>query len=529
MQFNLPKDLSSIIKVIGVGGGGSNAVNHMYKQGIKGVDFIICNTDRQALDLSPVPTKIQLGTTLTEGNGAGSIPEVGKNSAIENIDEVKEILSKNTKMVFITAGMGGGTGTGAAPVIAKAAKDLGILTVGIVTIPFSFEGRRRLQQAQIGLAEMRDAVDTLLVICNDRLREIHGNLKFSESFAKADDILTTAAKGIAEIITVAGYINVDFMDVKTVMENGGTAIMGSATANGENRAIKAATNALSSPLLNDNDIHGAQYILLNVTSGDTELTMDEMAEITDFIQNEAGNTADVIWGNGTDESLGDKISVTVIATGFGNTGESLSKKEPEKVVMDLEDTKPSEPTIINTVEEKEEEKKEDEVDPMEPVLITKEETETKPQFTFEFDDIKKTEEPKDTTENKEVKKFDLYQDDEPELELDKTELDNLKKSSQINAESTSSDDTTSSDISQEEMMKISQERIMKLKSITQKMKNPGGLAELENEPAFKRRNIALDSVPHSSENNVSKYSLSDDGEGSPKLRDDNSFLHDNVD
>src|SRR5690554_3865815 len=254
MEFNLEKERSSIIKVIGVDGGGGNAVNHMYSQGIKGVDFLICNTDQQALDQSPIPNKIQLGSSLTEGRGAGSKPEVGKNAAIESVDELKELLENNTKMVFITAGMGGGTGTGAAPIIAKTAREMGILTVGIVTIPFSFEGRRRKQQAEEGLEQLRQNVDTLLIINNDKLRMMHGNLKMGEAFSKADDILTVAAKGIAEIITVAGYINVDFEDVKTVMKDGGTAIMGSATAEGENRAIEAVTRAISSPLLNDNEI-----------------------------------------------------------------------------------------------------------------------------------------------------------------------------------------------------------------------------------------------------------------------------------
>ncbi|MBL4709195.1 MAG: cell division protein FtsZ, partial [Flavobacteriales bacterium] len=339
MKFDLPKEQSSIIKVIGVGGGGSNAVNHMYRQGITGVDFIICNTDQQALDLSPIPNKIQLGSTLTEGRGAGSNPEVGKNAAIENVDELKDLFEKNTQMVFITAGMGGGTGTGAAPIIAQTAREMGILTVGIVTIPFGFEGRRRKIQADSGLAELRDSVDTLLIICNDKLREMHGNLKISEAFSKADDILTVAAKGIAEIITVAGYINVDFEDVKTVMKDGGTAIMGSAAAEGEGRAVKAVSQALASPLLNDNDITGANYILLNITSGDEEVSMDEIDEITEYIQNESGNTADIIWGNGVDESLGNKLCVTIVATGFGKVQPEgfTTAKEPQKVVRSLTD------------------------------------------------------------------------------------------------------------------------------------------------------------------------------------------------
>lgn len=330
MEFDLPKGQSSIIKVIGVGGGGSNAVNHMYNQGIKGVDFIVCNTDRQALDISPVPYKLQLGPSLTEGRGAGSIPEIGMNAAVENIDEIREFLSKETKMVFVTAGMGGGTGTGAAPVIAQVAKELGILTVGIVTVPFSFEGRKRRQQAEDGLENMRENVDTLLVINNERLREISGNLTLGNAFAQADNVLTTAAKGIAEVISVTGAINVDFNDVNTVMKDSGVAIMGSAVSEGENRAIQAVQEALTSPLLNDNDIAGAQYVLLNITYGNKEVLMDEISDITDYIQDEAGSTADVIWGHGYDETLGDGLGVTLIATGFNSSPITGFEKAPEK-------------------------------------------------------------------------------------------------------------------------------------------------------------------------------------------------------
>ena len=270
MNFNLPKEESSIIKVIGVGGGGSNAVNHMYKQGIRGVDFVVCNTDQQALDMSPVPKKIALGSSLTEGRGAGAQAEVGRNAAIENLDDIKEILGTDTKMVFITAGMGGGTGTGAAPVIAEAAREQGILTVGIVTIPFGFEGKKRKLQASLGLEELKKHVDTVLIISNDKLREMYGNLKLSEAFGQADDVLSIAAKGIAEIITVEGYVNVDFEDVRTVMTQSGVAIMGSATTSGEDRAIKAVEQALASPLLNDNNIFGASNILLYISSGKEE-------------------------------------------------------------------------------------------------------------------------------------------------------------------------------------------------------------------------------------------------------------------
>lgn len=380
MKFDLPKDTSSIIKVIGVGGGGSNAVNHMFRQGIKGVDFIVCNTDQQALDVSPVPVKIQLGSSLTEGRGAGSLPEVGMNAAIENLDEIKEILEKNTKMVFITAGMGGGTGTGAGPVIAQLAKEMGILTVGIVTVPFVFEGRKRRTQAEAGIDKMREAVDTLLIINNDKLREMFGNLTLANAFSQADDVLTTAAKGIAEVISVTGAINVDFNDVNTVMRDSGVAIMGSAEAEGDNRAHSAVEKALASPLLNDNQIQGAKYVLLNITYGAKEVLMDEIADITDYIQDEAGSTADVIWGHGYDESLGDKISVTLIATGFQkgvDTG--LPAKEVQRVKVNLDEerptmiTQPIEKPISSPVEysiQKEVESKEEQ-STEEPFMISK--------------------------------------------------------------------------------------------------------------------------------------------------------------
>ncbi len=329
----MPKENGSIIKVLGVGGGGSNAVNHMYREGIKGVDFIVVNTDQQALDISPVPTKVQIGANLTEGMGAGSIPEVGKNAAMDDLESVREHLKGNTKMAFVTAGMGGGTGTGAGPVIASAAREMGVLTVGIVTLPFDFEGKKRHEQAEEGIQEMRDNVDTLLIIRNERLREMYGNLTSSNAFSQADDVLATAAKGIAEVITVPGWINVDFKDVNTVMKDSGVAILGSSKAQGEKRAAQAVQDALSSPLLNDNDISGAQYVLLNITYGDEEVLMDEMSEITDHIQEEAGSGADVIWGQAHDPSLGEHLSVTIIATGFKSspdTGSDLDQREAEK-------------------------------------------------------------------------------------------------------------------------------------------------------------------------------------------------------
>ena len=349
MQFEIIKDKPSIIKVIGVGGGGSNAVNHMYQQGIKGVEFLVCNTDAQALEISPVPTKIQLGPSLTQGRGAGSIPEVGKKAAIENIDEIKAILANDTKMVFVTAGMGGGTGTGAAPIIAGVAKEMGILTVGIVTVPFIHEGRKRKLQAELGIEELKKNVDALLIICNDKLREIHGNLALGKAFAHADDILTIAAKSIAEIITVTMLVNVDFADIETVMKDSGVAIMGAATADGEQRAIQAAEQAIDSPLLNDNHIEGARYILLNITSGEREATMDEVGEITDYIQQQAGQTADIIMGIGTDLTLGDKIGVTIIATGFKASNELTAEqnKKPERIVHVLTSEPPT--VLVNEV------------------------------------------------------------------------------------------------------------------------------------------------------------------------------------
>jgi len=324
------------IKVIGVGGGGGNAVNYMHRQGICDVDFIICNTDAQAMKSSPVETKIQLGASLTEGRGAGNKPEVGKEAAIENIEDVKSALSSNTKMVFVTAGMGGGTGTGAAPVIAKACQEAGYLTVGIVTIPFRNEGRRRIKQAAEGIAELEGYVDSLLVINNERIREMYGDFGISEAFSRADNVLATAAKGIAEIITVPGYINVDFADVETVMRKSGLAIMGTGIATGENRAEEAIENALNSPLLNNNDIRGARNILLNITSGNIEVTMDEVGLITDIVQNKAGFDADLIWGNGKDDSLGESLSVTIIATGFNTSSIPELNKDPESVIEKIE-------------------------------------------------------------------------------------------------------------------------------------------------------------------------------------------------
>lgn len=338
ISFDLPKNQSNVIKVIGVGGGGSNAVNHMYSLGIKGVDFVICNTDAQALQSSPIPNKIQLGVSLTEGLGAGANPEVGEQAAIENIQEIREMLSTHSKMVFITVGMGGGTGTGAAPIIAKVARELDLLTIGIVTTPFSFEGKMRNDQAQDGIDKLREYVDSLVVINNNKLREVYGNLGFKAGFSKADEVLSTAARGIAEVITHHYTQNIDLKDAKTVLSNSGTAIMGSATASGVNRSEDAIRKALDSPLLNDNKITGAKNVLLLIVSGAEEITIDEIGEINDYIQSEAKSNVNIIMGIGEDENLSDEISVTVIATGFTKDQQhEISNTDPKIIKHILEE------------------------------------------------------------------------------------------------------------------------------------------------------------------------------------------------
>ena len=544
LNFDLPKDTSSIIKVIGVGGGGSNAVNHMYNEGIKGVDFIVCNTDKQALDVSPVPLKVQLGTSLTDGCGAGSIPEIGKNSAIENIEEIRAILSTGTKMVFVTAGMGGGTGTGAAPVVAQIAKEMGILTVGIVTVPFGFEGRKRRQQAEEGLDEMRKNVDTLLVINNERLREISGNLTIGNAFSQADDVLAMAAKGIAEVISVTGNINVDFNDVNTVMKNSGVAIMGSASAGGENRAIEAVQHALSSPLLNDNDISGAKYVLLNITYGDNEVLMDEITAITDFIQDEAGSTADVIWGHGFDATLGEKLSVTIIATGFNSAPITGFEKAPARIVRPLEDEPKNEivrplesPTQVNTYTPISEQvkaepflKKEEEVVPFaanqkEIIVSTTNIVETSEILTDPF--MKKEEVKQEELlfeDNTSTQEWDIVTPTnkiEEKVEVKKYDLESPVEDRVVEL-------NTRTVLSNEEQQRRSAERISRIQEYTQKLKKADGISEFEKEPAYVRQNIQLDNTKYSTENKVSRFGISTDENGTT-LRGNNSFLHDNVD
>ena len=520
MQFELPQEENSIIKVIGVGGGGSNAVNHMYRLGIKGVDFIICNTDKQALDKSPVPYKIQLGAQSTKGLGAGSIPDVGRDAALESIDEIKGFLTANTQMVFITAGLGGGTGTGAAPVIASVAKELGILTVGIVTIPFTFEGKKRRAQAEAGLEEMKKYVDTLLVIGNDKLREIYGNLKMSEAFEHADDVLTGAAKSIAEIISLHMHINVDFNDVKTVMKDSGVAIMGSAVASGEKRAIKAVEQALNSPLLNDNDISGARHVLLNIMSGTDDIDMDEFGEITDFIQEAAGGTAELITGYGTDASLGDSVSVTIIATGFKSkqtTGfEAMSFKDRKVVNLDEKVIETPVAEVVQTTII-------DEIQKVEPFVFIKEETQ---ETTKEINIISAIEETQNDTDYTVTSSIEETKTVITEFTFNDVVSEETKTvSNQITEEPTFEQDV----VSREEQIKLAQERIRKLKEITLKMKSPEGLAALEKQTAFERKNISLEQKTPSTESSVSRFTLGESDDKKIEIRPNNSFLHDNVD
>ena len=560
-KFEMLKEQSAIIKVIGVGGGGGNAVNHMYKQGISGVDFIVCNTDAQALELSSIPNKVQLGASLTEGMGAGADPSVGENSAIESIEDIKRMLGSNTKMLFITAGMGGGTGTGASPVLAKAAKEMGILTVAIITTPFAFEGKRRRSQAEDGLSELKKYVDSYLVISNDRLRDIFGNLTMTAAFAKADDILTTAAKGIAEIITIPGYVNVDFKDVRTVMNDSGVAIMGSAVAEGEDRALRAVEGALASPLLKDNEIEGARFILLNITSGKQEVTMDEVTIVTDYIQDKAGLSADLIWGNCISESFENELSVTIIATGFQTSEERIKEKENERIEIPLTPEEPkasyvkpinqfvqrdtgtidSEPTIRPGIAHPA---------PQQTDLFSA--STGKPQLRNSTPDkdgiIRHTlapenEQPEerkaDTNDGYEVKTtpsafhFELPPPSSEEMPGTRQAPDDgpdehaTPASKAVETIPHDADEHKTPDYVERELLKT-KERILRLKELSMKLKSTNGLQELETEPAYRRKQLALDDVPHSSESQVSRFTLSTE-EGITEIKPNNSFLHDNVD
>lgn len=457
---------NSIIKVIGVGGGGTNAVTHMYNLGIRGVDFAVCNTDEQSLDLSSVPTKIQLGPLLTVGRGAGNNPEMGKKACMESTEDLQDFLEADTKMLFITAGMGGGTGTGAGPILAKVAREMGILTVGIVTLPFSFEGPRRGKHAHEGIEQLKQNVDALIVVSNDKLRQIYGNLPMSSAFSHADNVLATAAKGIAEIITVPGYINVDFEDVNFVMKDSGVAIMGSAAAAGDDRAKKVIEDALNSPLLEDNDIRGAKHILLNITTGrNPEITMDEVGVITEYIQQEAGFETDLIWGSCVDDSLNDQISVTLIATGFGSGYKARTEEVAIKVALDEDFEK----------------------------IMSPGETESKP-YVFEFE-----EQPDEKRASEWVPQSHQMErtfGQAPMKDLDVNTVNGRKGRSPL---------------------------------MTSPLQDTKNLSETENIPAYERRNVKLDWVSPSSEFNSSKVRMYMDEDNKPEIREENSFLHDNVD
>ncbi|MCS6929423.1 MAG: cell division protein FtsZ [Saprospiraceae bacterium] len=496
MLFDLRKEEPSIIKIIGVGGGGSNAVTYMYKQGIVGVDYAICNTDAQAMSLSPVPVKIPLGASLTEGRGAGSRPEIGKRACMESIEEIKRFLDDGTKMLFITAGMGGGTGTGAAPIIAKTAQEMGILTVGIVTLPFSFEGRIRINNGYEGLEELRKNVDCLVVISNDKLRQIYGNMSVSAAFAQADSILCTAAKGIAEIITVPGYINVDFEDVNTVMRGSGVAIMGTAAVEGEGRARRAVDEALSSPLLEDNNIYGAKNILVNITSGTKEATMDEIFEITEFIQQEAGENANLIWGNCFDERLGEKISVTIIATGFEASRKTpptfasarthAISTTPSKQILHLDDDapKPSLATITGQNEEN---------------SNTPKKTSS---VEFDFNVARAT------VDNARART------NEPFI-----------KPNQPPAAQPSPEEQRRRQMEAQRRRQEVQNRVLNIV----KLNSPQTIIELESQPAYLRQGIKLDDVPEASSREISEWTITIEDENIEIRPEGNSYLHENVD
>jgi len=505
-NFEIPKHHKSIIKVIGVGGGGSNAVNHMFNQGIKDVEFVVCNTDSQALKSSPVPNKLQIGINLTEGLGAGANPDKGENAAIESKDEIREMIGTDTKMVFVTAGMGGGTGTGAAPVIAKIAKDMDVLTVGIVTVPFAFEGKKKMRQAELGISQLKKDCDTVLVILNDKLREVYGNLGINEAFAKADNVLTTGAKSIAEIITVTSHVNVDFEDVKTVMFEAGAAVMGSATMEGEDRALRASEGALNSPLLNNKNIHGAQEILLSIISGDqAELQMDELTVITEYIQEMAGDEANVIFGHGVDPELGSSIRVTVIATGFedeltkGNGGNI----EPERKVYNLDSEK--QVTMFNGAEPpvNSENNYRDEV-----TVSTVENTSEEPPMVEAADD-----------EFSKGFRFDINNDENDLLEEGVTEEMTLRVDN--------SNPPSEFDMSPSRKDMLDQKRRERVdKLVTNNFTNKEESYKTKfDEPAYKRRKVKFDDVPHSSERNISRFNLNDDNH----ILGNNRFLHDNVD
>jgi len=545
MDFQMPKNQSSQIKVMGIGGGGSNAVNYMYEHGIKGVDFVICNTDAQALEASPVPIKIQLGANLTEGLGAGSNPDVGRKAAEESADRITELLDANTKMLFLTAGMGGGTGTGAAPVIAEIAREKGILTVGVVTNPFSTEGGYRKQYAEDGLAELKKYVDTLLIINNDKLIEVYGDLTFTQAFGKANEVLNTATKGIAEVISQHLLVNIDLNDARKVLENSGTAVMGQAEATGENRAIEAVMGALDSPLLNDNDITGAQQVLLKIVTGigDDEIKMSELFKIKNKIQEAAGRNVNIIEGIGIDPDLGAAVSVTVVATGFeekrkpkGTTIVGLNDKEllqgHKKEVTDEAPTvaldfEPVVSTILDESPQQALDLEDEEYTAPTDTLMSfgmPEAVETIPQIAeekkivFELN-IDEEESPEQV--------ITAIMEEEPQVEM-KTVVLEMDQEDEVETETLQTMESTP--VVTTDTMKVeARERENRLRAISQQLRTPSGLTNLEDVPAYKRNNVALEETNHSAETEISTYTLSDGKNNTTELKQNNSFLHDNVD
>jgi len=524
VEFDLPQNRSSVIKVIGVGGGGSNAVNHMYKQGIKGVDFIVCNTDAQALESSQIPTKIQLGMSLTEGLGAGENPEIGKDSAIESEQEINEILRQGTKMVFITAGMGGGTGTGAAPIIAQKAKENNILTIGIVTIPFSFEGKKRRGQAAIGVEKMKEHVDSLIIINNDKLIEIHGKLGFKTGFAKSDEILAVAAKGISEVITQKAQVNIDLSDARTVLKDSGTAIMGSAQASGKDRAKKAIREALDSPLLNLNSIKGADKVLLLLISGNDEITFDEIGEINDYIHTEAGGNVDIIMGVGEDENLTEDISVTIIAT--GSFGSINITQESEIIVHDLDE----DVSVHNTVEGN------NKLQDLNDIDVEYDSEGNMVDLDFKSKNIENQQVINEfaTTENS-IKDFSISSEeitkkinlisDNNEVPANVVEV----KEPEIEIKEQSGNHVFNQENVAAEQIRKAQDRLERLERFNHELKDldEQKINHFENEPAYKRSGVELDNVEDSSSKNpISRFTLE---EGDSEFKESNSFLHDNVD
>ncbi len=547
-KFDLPKHHKSIIKVIGVGGGGSNAVNHMYRQGIKDVEFVVANTDLQALNSSPVPYKLQLGVNLTEGLGCGANPEVGRAAALESKEQIREMLA-GTKMVFVTAGMGGGTGTGAAPVIAKIAKDMDILTVGIVTVPFSFEGKKKLTQAENGVEAFKACCDTVLVILNDKLREIYGNLAIGQAFSEADNVLTTAAKGIAEIITLAGHVNVDFQDVRTVMLNAGAAVMGSAETRGDNRAIKAAQQCLASPLLDNRDIMGAQKILLSIISGEeAELQMDELTQITEYIQGQAGDEAEVIFGHGVDSLLGDRIRVTVIATGFVAEGKMIRKVEEKKVheldrsqipLFDAVDNSVNQRNLELELKIRDEEDKPILEAPKEKPIIQQpvdrpviQRPADKPILNVPEDrPFKKEEDPTEKRpyeflfEKQDTVRNASEEEDDGEDGLFRSE-DEFEAGKEISADQViNHEGMMEYRKTKERLEQQAKDRRERMKASKKQEMTKEEFNEKWTLPAYLRRGVKMENVPHSSESFISRYNLNDDN----NLLGNNKFLHDNVD